>query len=60
MNFMKKRVSVQQLFATVGIQFFGAYISYFLVMGFWRLGIHSQHLHLLEKDCESDLTVSFL
>jgi len=60
MNFMKKRISVQQLFATIGIQFFGAYFSYMLVLGFWKLGIHSQHSHLLQKDCESDLTVTML
>jgi hypothetical protein len=55
---MKKQIAVQELLATIGIQFFGAYFSYLIVLCFWHLGIHSEHSHLLQKDCESDLTVS--
>jgi glycerol uptake facilitator-like aquaporin len=60
MNFLKKRLSVRQLLYVIGVQFAGAYFSYLLVVGFWKLGIHSVHSHVLQQDCESDLTVTLL
>ncbi|KAI6190809.1 Aquaporin [Aphelenchoides bicaudatus] len=59
-DFMKKRVAIQELLITIAVQFSGAYFSYLLVLAFWKIGVHSEHLHLLEKDCESDLTVTLL
>ncbi|CAD5215050.1 unnamed protein product [Bursaphelenchus okinawaensis] len=59
-GFFKKQISVQKLFAFVGIQFTAAYLSYIFVLGFWKIGLHPKHLELLKENCESDLSVTML
>ncbi|KAI6197788.1 hypothetical protein M3Y94_01266300 [Aphelenchoides besseyi] len=60
LSFIKKQISLQKLGTFILTQFSAAYFSYLLVLVFWRLGVHSIHRRVAEKDCESDLAVTLL
>uniref|UniRef100_A0A914UJL2 Iron-binding zinc finger CDGSH type domain-containing protein n=1 Tax=Plectus sambesii TaxID=2011161 RepID=A0A914UJL2_9BILA len=57
----RRRMTSLRFLLTFCVQMVGAYVSYFVALNFWKLGIHTQHLEMLEeKTCSSDLTVTII
>jgi len=57
-GFIKNTVSARRLFSILGVQFVAGYISYLIARQFWSVGIHPQHLEVLNEECGADLTVT--
>lgn len=57
-GFIKNTVSARRLFSILGVQFAAGYISYLVARQFWSVGIHPQHLEVLNEECGADLTVT--
>lgn len=44
----------------LSIQFIAGYTSYLIARQFWSLGIHPQHVEVLNEECGGDLAVTVI
>lgn len=53
-------MSARRLVSVLSVQFAAGYISYLIARQFWSMGIHPQHLEILNEECGTDLTVTVI